>query len=83
MQHFISRRTSKLYASRNEVIVIRKTSDWASRSLSAQGEELRRGGRDRVVRPSPLPLVHRRAARSRQPTVLARYCSMSCRARFG
>src|SRR6202030_1561402 len=38
MQHFISRRTSKLYASKNDVIVIRNTSDWASCSDSARAK---------------------------------------------
>src|SRR5262245_41290841 len=38
MQHFMSLRTSKLYASRNEVIVMRKTSLGESCSASARAK---------------------------------------------
>src|SRR5262249_50891736 len=74
MQHFISRRTSKLYASRNEVIVIRKTSDWASCSASARAKNaeaaLAIGSADPAS--SPLALVEG-AHRAPQPPTLARY----------
>ena len=57
MQHFISRRTSKLYASRNDVIVIRNTSDWSELLGHGAGEELRGGAPVAVGRRIPIAVA--------------------------